>query len=753
VTSLTGTGLVAGTLPYMSPEQLEGREADARTDIWALGCTLFEMLAGRRAFEGDSQAGLIAAIEKDEAPRLPPPSASPALERLVRQCLQKDPARRWQSAADVALRLREIAEGEGPGVRPPAAKVARGPLVAALAAVATVALLAGLLAGRQWGRPPAAAPAVVRSQIELPASAALLHFGRFGLPTAARNELALSPDGRLLVWSGSPDARRERSALHVRSLETGEVRWLPETEGAHYPFFSPDGRWIGYYSSTAQMLRKVPTAGGLGVDLASFAGVDFPVGNMGPMGASWAEDGRIYLGSQAGTRGGIRSVPADGGKLEEVTRVDRTREAGHRLPCALPGARALLFTAMPNAFGPAARIEALSLPSAARKVVVDDAADPRYLPTGHLVFVRQGTAMAAPFDLDRLELTAPPVPVIAGVHQALKGGDAYNSGAAQLAVSASGLLVYVPGGIFADPPAEFVLAAPGGGVEPLAGFDRPLCTGQYRFSPDGRRLAFVERAESGLLWLFDVERQTQRQITRDGIAGFPVWSPDGRRMVVTWAKEGSLNLWAIPAEGEEAWERLTTGEEHDWPSSWSPDGRVLAFVRGLEILLYHFEDRRVAPFITRPRGDTRFTAYGYAEFSPDGRWMAYVSNETGRHEVYVTSFPDRRQTLAVSREGGLSPAWSRDGRQLFYRSVDRNAVMAVSVGGGERLSLGLPSAVLPTPANAIGLMPVGRLELHPDGRRFLFARERAPTVIPPVTRIELVQNWFTELERTSPSPP
>ncbi len=220
-------------------------------------------------------------------------------------------------------------------------------------------------------------------------------------------------------------------------------------------------------------------------------------------------------------------------------------------------------------------------------------------------------------------------------------------------------------------------------------------------------------------------------------------------MVVAWAKEGSLNLWAIPAEGEGAWERLTTGEEYDWPSSWSPDGRVLAFVRRLEVFLLRLEDRQVVPFVTRPAG--RITVFGYAEFSPDGRRLAYVSNETGRHEVYVTSFPDRRQTLAVSQDGGNFPAWSRDGRRLFYRSIDRKAVMAVSVGGGERLSLGLPSVVLPTPANAIGLVPVGRLELHPDGRRFLFARERAPTVIPPVTRLELVQNWFTELRQLSPT--
>jgi len=468
------------------------------------------------------------------------------------------------------------------------------------------------------------------------------------------------------------------------------------------------------------------------------------------MGAAWAEDGRIYLGSRSGARGGIRSVPAEGGELKEVTRIDRSRESGHRLPWALPGGRALLFTAMANEYGLLARIEAVSLASGERKVVVEDAADPRYLPTGHLLFIRQGIAMAAPFDLERLELRAAPMPVIAGVQQALNmGGSVANSGAGQLAVSPSGLLAYVPGSTYIDAPAEFVLVS-ARSVEPLADFDRPLCTGWHRFSPDGRQLAFVERAKNGLVWLFDVERRTYRPLTRDGLAGSIVWSPDSSRLVTGWAKDGPFNLWVVPADGEGAWERLTTAEESDWPSAWSPDGRVLAFVRGLEIFLYRFDDRQVVPFITR-RPEGKRTSFGYAAFSPDGRWLAYVSDETGMHEVYVTSFPDRAQTFVVSRDGGLAPAWSRDGQRLYYVSNERNQVMAVSVGGGARLRLGLPSAVAPVPERAVGLMPVGRVEMHPDGRRILFARIRARAPIAPVTRLELVQNWFTELERLSPT--
>jgi serine/threonine-protein kinase len=665
-----GEGVLAGTLPYMAPEQLEGREADARTDIWAVGCVLFEMLAGRRAFEGDSQARLIAAIEKDETPSIAKhrPGLPTALDRLVRECLRKDPAERWQSAQDLALRLRECVEaGAETETREPKRKI--------------------------W---------------------------------------------RLLFPA------RERSSLYVRAMDTGEVRRIPGTEGAHIPFFSPDGRSIGFYSLTTRMLRKAPVGGGLAVDLAAWKGD--PVL---PMGASWAEDGRIFLGSFTG----LHWVPSEGGPLRALTTAEPAREFGHRLPWALPGGRALLFTTMPHPFGIRAQVEAVTLDSGARKVVVEDAADARYLPTGHLAFVRQGVVMAAPFDVERIELKAAPVPVIEGVRQALNiSPDSYNSAAAQLAISASGLLVYAPGGIFEDPPGELVLVDESGHVEPVPGFEKPLVSANCRLSPDGRWIAFVERARSGRLWLFDVERRTDRPLTRDGMAGSPVWSPDGSRVVVGWSKEGAFNLWSIPVEGEGPWERLTGGPGFDMPASWSADGRLVAFWRRgpqAGILLYRFADRQVVPFLKSEATEPRLWC---PEFSPDGRWMAYVSGESGPSpEVYVTSFPDRQQTLVVSRGGGMAPAWSRDGHRLFYRSLDGKTVLAVSVSGGPILSLGRPTVLFPVSSDLITVGPAGRLELHPDGRRFLFARIAAKATAPPVTRLTVVNNWFAELERLCPT--
>jgi serine/threonine-protein kinase len=232
---------------------------------------------------------------------------------------------------------------------------------------------------------------------------------------------------------------------------------------------------------------------------------------------------------------------------------------------------------MPHIDGVMTRIEAFSLPSGERKVVVEDGADARYLPTGHLLFVRQGVLMAAPFDLGRIELSGPPVPVVKGVSQALDMGDAENSGAAQFTVADSGLLVYASGGTFEFPPIEMVLLDEAGRAEPLPGFDKPEVSPQGRFSPDGRQYAFVERARSGLIWLFDVQRQTYRALSEAGMAGCPVWSPDGTRLAVSWSKAGPFHLWVLPAQGGGDWQRLTDGEVYEYASSWSPDGRFLAW--------------------------------------------------------------------------------------------------------------------------------------------------------------------------------
>ena len=579
----------------------------------------------------------------------------------------------------------------------------------------------------------------MRSEIDLTEHLPLPGF----LNHPTRTELAISPDGAILVWAGSPDASPAQSALHLRRLDTGEVTLIPGTEGASQPFFSPDGRWIGFCSGNFQggKLCKVPVEGGLTVDLAEVSSL--------PMGASWGPDGKIYFGLWSE---GIQWVPADGGPLREITTVDPTREAGHRLPSILPGGRALLFTTVPVAYGVKARIEIVSLATGERKVVVEDGADARYLETGHLVFVLQGVLMAAPFDLSRLELAAPPVPVIERVSQALNtGAPARNSGAGQYTVSDSGLLVYGRGGIRDFIPQELTLLDEGGRAEPLPGFDKDrIISTQVQFSPDGRQLAFVGLSEGGVS-LFDVERQTYRALKDKGVASSPRWSPDGTRLATSWTAGGPFHLWIVPT-GRGDWERLTESERSDRGLSWSPDGRFLAFDRrsplSQDIFLYRFEDRQVVPFLT-----TNATE-GYPEFSPDGRWLAYASNESGRWEVHATSFPDREQTITVSRQGGRAPAWSRDGQRLFYYSDPpapdgRRSMMAVPVRHDPEMSLGLPTTLFRLPPGFVALS-TRSYDLHPDGRRFLVGVTREQEPSPPITRLNLVHNWFAELNRLVP---
>jgi serine/threonine-protein kinase len=470
-----------------------------------------------------------------------------------------------------------------------------------------------------------------------------------------------------------------------------------------------------------------------------------------PMGAWWTPGGNLLLGSE---REGVRRVPAEGGPAQEITTVDRSRESGHRLPSPLPGGRTLVVSTIPLTFGVEARVEVVSLTNGERKVVVENGADGQYLPTGHLVFVRQGVLMAAPFDLRRLELAAPPVPVVEGVAQALNLIASFrNSGAAQFALSDSGLLAYGSGGVPEDAPTELLVVDTSGRARPLPGFDRPLVYPDFRFSPDGRQLAFTERPRSGRLWLFDVERQTYRLLSDRGQASSPRWSPDGTRLLVSWTDGGPFHLSILPLDGGD-WERLTEGEHHDWaPSSWGPDGRHLGFARwvqsSLDVLLYRFEDRQVTPFLTTPAQES------HPEISPDGRWLAYASDESGRYEVYITSLPDRAQTLTVSRQGGMAPAWSRDGRELFYHSPESPdggySMMTVGVRHSPALSLGQPTTLFRLPDGFVPLNPMRSYDLHPDGRRFLVGRRLETAPPPPITRLNLVHNWFAELERLAPT--
>jgi Tol biopolymer transport system component len=726
---MTRAGMVLGTAAYMSPEQSTGRALDKRTDIWAFGCVLYECLTAKRAFAADTVTETLAAVLTGDPDWAALPARTPSkLKDLLRRCLAKDPRARLRDIGDARIEIADVLTSPDAGageVRTP--RPAWRWLVVTLVLAAGAAL--GVLAGRSLTRP--SAPAVVRTTVLLPAGTQLTREAR----GPSRTEVALAPDGSYLVFSASPNGSGAQAMLYKRLLASAEATPMRGTEGARTPFFSPDGLWIGFWAN--KKLYKVSANGGIPDAICD--GVHMPFG------ICWGRDGTITFGTEESA--GLERVQAAGGAPQSLTRVDPERDASHRLPHLLPGGKALVFTVMPHTWGVAARVEGLWLETRQRKTLVDDAADARYLPTGHLVFVRRGTLMAAPFDPDRLEITGPSVTIAGTILQAFNElFSEWNSGAGQYAVAESGTLVYVSGGIFPDPVIPRNLVDRDGRAQLWRGFGTRPSLG-VRLSPDGRRAVYSSTGLNRTLWVYDIERDTATKLTTDGLSTFATWSPDGKRVAFSWSKAGPLNIWWKRSDGSGEMERLTTSDYAQQPASWSRDGQYLALVEenpstGSDILIRRMADGEVTRFISTAAAEQ------WPEFSPDGRWLAYASDESGRNEIYLRAFPggDKRQT--VTSQGGIAPLWSPDGRELFYWNLDRTALMKVDIFPGREAPAGIPKLLFKFATTYSG--PVRGYDITPDGRRFLVPEP--PRYTPTeVTQLNLVQNWFEEVRRLSPA--
>jgi serine/threonine-protein kinase len=604
---------------------------------------------------------------------------------------------------------------------------ARISVVLAVVVLAAVELI-GVPVERNQTKPAAATPTV----LHLPPG---LQLNRMPMGPA-RTEVALAPDGRFLVFSATPDGTMAKAMLYRRPLDREEATVIPGTEAACMPFFSPDGQWIGYWAKGK--LLKVAVKGG-----APVAVCDLP---SRPVGICWGSDGRIIFGTLDAT-GGLQRVSADGGTPETLTTVDTSKEVAHRLPHTLPGGKALVFTVMPSQFGVEARIEWLSLETGKRKILIEDGADARYVPTGHLVFARRGTLMAVPFSLNRLEIAGPAVTVATGLMQALNSQMAdMNSGAGQYSVSESGTLVFAAGGVFPEMVADLYWVDRSGRAEKWTAFGaRPV--GGIRLSPDGRKLAFNTSGINPGVWVYDIQRNTAIRLTSNGQSSAPLWTADGKRVVFSWSKTASLDIWWTAGDASARPERLTKTEFEQRPSSWTPDGTCLSFAEarpgtGMDVMVLRMADRQVIPFAAGKSDEA------FPEFSRDGRWLVYASNESGRYEVYVRSFPDGRRTLPISSEGGISPMWSPDGRELFYWNIDFTKLMKVDISPGQNLSAGTPKLLFEFAAAVSRMIRI--YDIAPDGRRFLI-RQKKNYDLPPVTELNLVRNWFEELKRLSPA--
>jgi len=694
----TQLGVILGTAAYMSPEQAKGLAVDERADVWAFGVTLYEMLVGGSLFAGETVGDTLAAvIRKDVDLEQLPESTPPALRRLVRRCLERNPRNRLHSIADARIVLEEVLAGRDPEpAGAPELAAPRAPRRVRALAVALLLLALGAAGGwllRRGGAPETAAES--RWMLALPEG--------LRLSTDDRPQLALSRDGRLQVAVVVDESGV--SQLLVRSSDEFEPHLLRGAEGGTSPFFSPDGDWIAFFRDAA--LVKVPVGGGPTIELTKLAA--------GSRGGTWGSDGWIYF--SGGWAAPLSRVAETGGEVEEVTRLDETRrERTHRWPEALPGGETVLFTcdtAGSTEYYDDARIEAVVPSTGERRVLVEGASQARYAPGGHLVFARGGSLYAVGFDPRSLEVRGAPVEVARGVATNV------GSGAVQFALSGTGAAIWAPGGVTAS---YRVVWIDGAGVE--SPVDVPSAPyNELALSPDGTRLALIGGpGATSDLWIADLVRGGLTRLTNGEFVYAPTWTPDGRTIayaVVPESRSGGFRVDWRQADGSRAAETLVAPAQglQRVPNAFTPDGGVLLYSEGgtedqTNLWMLPLDGERDARALIQ---DPFATNAG--NVSPDGRWLAYCSDESGQFNVYVRPFPEGDGRWQISSPGGVEPHWSPDGRELYYRSDSVLYRVAVDTANG--FSAGRPEPFLDRVASGGS---VHSYSLAPDGSRVVTLR-------------------------------
>jgi eukaryotic-like serine/threonine-protein kinase len=685
--SMTERGTILGTFQYMAPEQLEGADADARTDIFAFGAVVYEMLTGKKAFPGTSPISVVAAIMQAEPPPIATtqPLTPPLLDHLVRTCLAKDPKKRWQSAADVMRQLTWIAASGAPGAAAaqPSRRANLPSFVATMSILvvttAALALIAGAIAGRRFfGTTPAPAAQPVQFTIDLPAGESIHEH--------SSSSIAFSRDGTRLAYAAS---RADGRGLYVRSLQNLTPQWLAAGERAASPFFSPDGGWIGFESGG--ILKRIPVHGGSPVPIT-----DAPYFT----GGTWGPDDTIVF--VPSFTEGLWKVSANGGRRARLTGLDQAAgERAHLWPDLLPNGN-ILFTIQHGGSVDESRLAVLSVVTGKWKIVLYNGFHGRYA-AGHLVFARGNGLFTVPFDVQREEVTGSPRALVDGV-----AGDRGNS--LSLFAVNDQALAYVPG--MPRPILRpLIWVDPKGGQKLVTTTRRSFDAA--RIAPDGRRLTMWIEESTTDVHVYDLTRDAFMRLTFSAHDHGPVWSPDGKRIAFESGRAGTHHLFVRAADGSGEDRQLTTGEKHHYLNDWSPDGKVLLFDEfdldtGADLWVVDVDGNAPPrPFLRTPFAEKQ------AAFSPNGKWIAYVSNETGLNEVYVRAFPDAGAKVQISEGGGEEPSWSRSGDALYYRTGRR--MMAVDITARPEFTAGR-ARVLFEGTFHYNIVPSRTYDVAADGR-------------------------------------
>jgi len=737
----TQVGVILGTAAYMSPEQAKGKRVDKRTDVWAFGAVLYEMLCGRRAFEAEDISETLAfVLTKEPEWEGLPQAVAPNVRTVLRRCLAKEKKQRIRDIGDVQLALEGAFESAGsaePEDAAPKTQLApwQRPVPASIAAVLLIA--GGGLAVWTGTRPEPGT--LKRTSIVLPQAQQRT--------SLARRAVAISPSGTHVAYVAN-------NQLYLRALDQLEARPLTTADSdASSPFFSPDGQWIGFFSPGA--LKKVALTGGAAVTLAEVPGT--------PYGASWGAEDTIVFSSNPG---GIRKVAGTGGTPELLASFDDGSIG--RQPQILPGREAVLYTSNTYRFGPdsweTAQVVVERMSTGERTVVVEPGSDARYVPTGHLVYGQGGTVLAVPFDVDSLEVTGGSVPLVEGVSRAVNEGPGSGGGAANFDIARTGALVYLPSRDGAGPASRRLVWVGRDGREDVVPAP-PRTYRSPRLSPDGMRLVVGAQEDDVDLWVWDFSRETLTRLTfsKEG-ESTGIWTPDGERVIFSSGALDGMDLLWRDADGTGAIENLTDDRTAArFPQTLTPDGR-LVYQQGLtltgeaDLHLLSLDGEppstgtTARPKRTEPLLVTEFVERN-AAISPNGRWLAYASDEAGQFEIYVRPFPAVDDgKWQVSTAGGLQPLWGPDGRELFFRS--EGGVMATNVDTARGFVSDTPVRVI----EGRYYVDVHRsYDIAPDGKRFLMIKQadasvkKADDPFAGLTRIIVVQNWLEELKRLVPT--